>query len=449
MNALQLTFKYALRRAVHFNPFAVGWARRSAPLERLSASDRTARTDQALRATLEAAAQRIPAYQHLRGRIPSRGLPAFLADAVPIISKPDLQTGRDRYYPNAGNCKPWWGIGKTSGTTGSPLEVFRSIKSMAMEQAVLLQHWQWAGFDIHDRQLVVRGDLIVPPDRTAPPFWFHDRVGRSLIISTRHLQPQNIEGMARAIAAFDPQWLRCYPSAGYELARLCRDGGVALRFRGVITGSEPVYPVQRDLIESTFGCRLFAGYGMAERVVYAAQCEHGRVHVNLDYSHVEIVDKHGRATDEPGYLVGTTFHNKVMPLLRYRLDDSARWDPSPCPCGRRYPVLADLEGRAEDQLIDLRGEPINSAIITFAFKEARFIRRAQVAQIARDQWEVRVVPEAGYSEAVGNKLAADFTRLVSPHLNVVVRQVDRIDNTSSGKFKWVTQEWRPDDNTTG
>lgn len=449
MNALQLTFKYALRRAVHFNPFAVGWARRSAPLERLSPTERASCIDHALSATLESAARRIPAYRHLRGRVPSRGLPAFLVNAVPIISKPDLQTGRDRYYPNAGKCRPWWSIGKTSGTSGSPLEVFRSLKSMAMEQAVLLQHWQWAGYGIHDRQVVVRGDLIAPPDRTAEPFWFHDRAGRSLIISTRHLQPQNIKAITQAIKSFGPQWLRCYPSAGYELARLCRGSGVALSFRGVITGSEQVYPVQRDLIESTFGCRLFAGYGMAERVVYAAQCEHGRMHVNLDYSHVEIVDKHGCATNEAGFLVGTTFHNSVMPLLRYRLDDTARWDPSPCPCGRYYPVLLDLEGRVEDQLIDLRGEPINSAIITFAFKEARFIRRAQVAQIARDRWEVRIVPDEGYSDAVGSKLAADFTRLVSPHLNVVVRQVDRIDNMPSGKFKWVTQEWRPDDITKG
>lgn len=445
MNRTQLTLKYALRRAVHFNPFAVGWARRSPPLEQLAADERAARTDAALRKTLEAAAQRIPAYQHLRGRIPARGLPAFLADTLPVISKPDLQNGRDRYYPNGGHCRPWWGIGKTSGTSGSPLEVFRSLKSMAMEQAVLLQHWQWAGFDIHDRQVVVRGDLVVPPDRSTPPFWFHDRAGHSLIISTRHLQRQHIPAIAQAIADFSPAWLRCYPSAGHELARLLRDAGITLRVRGVITGSEQVFPVQRDLMEATFGARLFAGYGMAERVVYAAQCEHGRTHANLDYSHVEIVDDQGRATDQAGFLVGTTFHNSVMPLLRYRLDDTARWDPAPCPCGRRYPVLADLQGRVEDQLIDLRGERINSAIITFAFKEARHIQRAQVAQTARDRWEVRVVPDAGYTDAVGSKLADDFTRLVSPHLNVAVRVVDRIDNMPSGKFKWVTQEWRPSD----
>jgi len=443
MNELQLAFKYALRRAVHFNPFAVGWARRATALEYLSAAERTARTDRALSATLEAAAQRIPAYHHLRGRIPQRNLPSYLAENVPIIAKPDLQHGRDRYYPNAGQCQPWWGVGKTSGTSGSPLEVFRSLKSMVMEQAILLQHWQWAGFNICDRQVVLRGDLIAPPDRATPPFWFHDRAGHSLIISTRHLQRANIKAIARQIEQFGAQWLRCYPSAGYDLAKLCTDAGIGLRFRGVITGSEPVYPVQRDLIESSFGCRLFAGYGMAERVVYAAQCEHGRVHVNLDYSHVEIVDEDGWPTDGAGFLVGTTFHNGVMPLLRYRLDDTARWDVVPCPCGRKYPVLAELEGRVEDQLVDLRGEPINSAIITFAFKEAQHIRRAQVAQVARDRWEVRIVADGGYSDAVGDKLAADFKNLVSPHLNITVRLVDYIDNLASGKFKWVTQEWRP------
>jgi phenylacetate-CoA ligase len=442
MNSLQLTLKYAARRAVHFNPFSVAWARGAPKRERLSDAEREVLTDRALLETLSIAARNIPAYQHLRGRIPSSGLAQFLVDHVPVITKIDLQRGRQQYYPNGGQSKPWWGIGKTSGTTGSPLEVFRSVQSMAMEQAVLLQHWQWAGFGIHDRQVVLRGDLVVPPEQDRPPYWFHDRAGHSLIVSTRHLNRANIGLIADAISNFGGKWLRCYPSAGYELARLLSGWGDAPRFSGIITGSEPVYPVQRERMEATFQCRLYAGYGMAERVVYAAECEYGHMHVNLDYSHAEIVDERGQPTTGSGYLVGTSFHNKVMPLVRYRLDDTARWAASACPCGRRYPVVTQLEGRVEDQLFDLNGNIVNSAVVTFVFKEARPVQRAQVAQVARDRWEVRVVPEHDYSEEVGRSIEADFRRLVSPHLNVQVRCVDHIDSLPSGKFKWVAQEWQ-------
>ncbi len=442
MNNLQLTLKYAMRRAVHFNPYSVRWASGAPTRERMSDDKRAARTDFLLNRTLVAASNRIAAYAHLRGRIPDRDLVPFLIDQVPIIGKSDLQRERERYYPNCGVSKAWWGVGKTSGTSGSPLEIFRSLSSMAMEQAVLLQHWRWAGFRVNDRQVVVRGDLVVPPDRSEPPFWFHDRVGRSLIVSTRHLNEKNTDAVAEAIQNFRAPWLRCYPSAGYELARLLSERGAGMQFKGIITGSEPVFPIQRDLMEQTFRAPLYAGYGMAERVVYAAQCEHGRFHVNLDYGHTEIVDEKGQPTRESGYLVGTSFHNQVMPLLRYRLDDTARWDPRPCPCGRHYPVLADLEGRVEDQLLDLKGNPVNSAVITFVFKEATCIQRTQVAQVARDRWEVRIVPDRGYTDEVGVKLRNDFRRLVSPHVNVEVRRVDHLANLASGKFKWVVQEWR-------
>jgi phenylacetate-CoA ligase len=254
-----------------------------------------------------------------------------------------------------------------------------------------------------------------------------------------------LTAIADAVDGFGARWLRCYPSAGYDLARLCQEQGRSLRFGGVITGSEPVYDVQRGAIEKAFGAKLYAGYGMAERVIYAAECEYGRLHANLDYGHVEIVDASGNATKDIGWLVGTTFHNHAMPLLRYRLDDTARWSAEPCPCGRTHPVLTDIEGRMGDQLLDLDGNPVNATVITFVFKETRCLQRAQVAQVARDLWEVRVVPDSGYDESVGTKLIADFHRLVTPRLNLKVCAVDKLENLASGKFKWVSQEWRPDD----
>jgi phenylacetate-CoA ligase len=442
MNSLHLSLKYALRRAVHFNAYAVSWAANARVREQLSGAERQAHTDRALRHTLLCAAHTIPAYASLRGRVPAHGLAAFLADNVPVICKTDLQHERSRYYPNGGVKRPWWAVGKTSGTSGSPLDVFRSLPSIVMEQAVLLQHWKWVGFDIADRQIVLRGDLVVPPARSEPPFWFHDRAGRSLIVSTRHLNQQNIGAVSDAIEAYGAKWLRCYPSAGYELARLLVQAKRKAQFKGVITASEPVYPLQRELIEKTFGCRLFSGYGMAERVVGAAQCEEGSLHVNTDYSHVEVVDDQGHPTLGSGFLVGTTFHNSVMPLVRYRLDDTAQWSPQPCRCGRQYPVLVNLEGRVEDQLLDLNGNPVNSAVITFVFKEAKYIQRTQVAQVSADRWEIRIVPDQGYTDDIGQRMKADIARLVSPHLNVHIKCVERLDNLPSGKFKWVTQEWR-------
>lgn len=442
VNRFGLELKYAARHLVQFGPITTSKAKDLMRRERWSREQRAPVLDTYLRESLVAAARSIPAYRTLRRQIPESGLAEFVCQALPIISKSDLKRTPERYYPNAHRPRPWWSVGKTSGTSGSPLSIYRSVGSIAWEHAVLCQHWAWAGFKPGQRQVVLRGDHVVPLDREQPPFWFHDRFSHSLFVSTRHLNARNAPAIADAIWHFGARTLRAYPSAAHELASLSRELGLAVRFDSIITGSEPLYAVQRELIESQFGGKAFAGYGMAERVAYAAECEFGRMHVNPEYGHVEIVNAEGQPTDDEGFVVGTSFHNTAMPLIRYKLEDSARWDHAPCPCGRTFPVLEDLNGRTGDQLLDLQGVAVNPTVLTFPFKGVEGINRAQVAQVERDRWVIRLVPESNYRDADGARLLENFNNLVSTNINVELIIVETLKNLPNGKFKWVSQEWQ-------
>lgn len=394
-----------------------------------------------LRATLGTARQRLPYYASMP-ELPSSADPhAWLRAHYPVLSKPDLLARRADLYPRNGRRRLWWPSGKTSGTSGTPLEVFRSIGSVVWEEAFNMQAWAWAGFRHGQPQAVLRGDQVVEVAQTQPPFWFWDRYGRQLFMSTRHLSAANAVSMLDALAAAHPAMLRAYPSSCVELARLAEQAGYHLRLPAVVTGSEPLYPVQRELIQRVFGCRIYDFYGMAERVAYAAQCEHGYYHLNPEYSVVEILDERDQPTDDFGFVVGTTLHNRVMPLVRYRVSDRARWIKGPCPCGRSYPRIELSSGKVEDQLFDREGVPVSASIITFAFKGLVNIRKSQVAQTGPGQWEVRLVPDTGYREADGQALLANFGKYISNKLDVRLVIVDDIPLLPSGKFKWVAQEW--------
>jgi phenylacetate-CoA ligase len=130
-----------------------------------------------------------------------------------------------------------------------------------------------------------------------------------------------------------------------------------------------------------------------------------------------------------------------MPLVRYRISDRARWIPGPCPCGRGYPRIELSSGKVEDQLFDREGTPVSASIITFAFKGLTNIRKSQVAQTGQGRWEVRLVPDPGYSDADGQALLANFGKYISDKLDVSLRIVDDIPLLPSGKYKWVAQEW--------
>lgn len=436
------TLSFLTRHLTRRNPGALARARGLMAQEREPWPHLQQRQAELLRRSVLAARSRLPRYLALPE--PPRGEAIFdwLRVQCPIVSKPDLLADRAGYYPNGGQRRAWWPSGKTSGTTGTPLEVFRSLNSVIWEEAFNLQFWAWAGYQVGDAQAVLRGDQVVPGAQSAPPYWLWDRFGQQLFLSTRHLSARTAGDFAAAVRDSGAQMLRAYPSSSFELARLCEQQGVKLSLRAVVTGSEPLYPVQREQLERVFGGKVFDFYGMAERVAYAAQCEHGHYHLNPFYSHVEIVDAQGRATEDFGDVVGTTFHNEVMPLLRYRISDRARWLPGDCPCGRRYPRIELSSGKVEDQLFDREGNAVSASVVTFAFKGLANIRKSQVAQIGEGRWEVRIVPDAGFQAQDSEALLRNIGHYVNEKLEVSVRLVEDIALQPSGKFKWVSQEWR-------
>lgn len=437
LKSLSLFVRHLLRRNLLSRQRAAGLlARETLPWETLQL-----RQASLLRATLGAARRRLPRYAGVALPPAGADVHAWLGAHYPVIAKADLLAGRATLFPGGGKRRPWWPSGKTSGTSGTPLEVFRSLDSVVWEEAFNLQAWAWAGFRPGQRQAVLRGDQVAPVGQSAPPFWFWDRFGSQLFLSTRHLSDANARPMLDALKAAAPAMLRAYPSSGVELARLAERAGYGLTLPAVVTGSEPLYPVQRELIGRVFGCKVFDFYGMAERIAYAAQCEHGHYHVNPEYAYVEILDEQQRPTEDFGYIVGTTLHNRVMPLIRYRITDRARWLRGACPCGRSYPRIELSSGKVEDQLYDREGTPVSASIITFAFKGLSNIRKSQVAQTGPGLWEVRLVPDAGYARADAEALLANFGKYISDKLEVSVRIVDDIALQPSGKYKWVSQEW--------
>jgi phenylacetate-CoA ligase len=69
------------------------------------------------------------------------------------------------------------------------------------------------------------------------------------------------------------------------------------------------------------------------------------MHLTTDYSHVELVD---------GFVVGTTYHNEAMPLVRYRLSDQTTFVPGQCSCGRPFPLIEPVTGKSQDREVRIR-----------------------------------------------------------------------------------------------
>jgi phenylacetate-coenzyme A ligase PaaK-like adenylate-forming protein len=446
MRAMPFTFdvrkelQYGGRSLLRDNIVCRRRVRRLIEHERLSADELGRMTDALLLRSLRHAVRRLPAYREISLSCEVPDVRDWLREHWPIIGREDLLSRRSELYPYSGNSRPWVTVGKTSGTTGTPLTVFRSADSVLWEHAFIERHLSWCGYEPGMRRAYLRGDLVVPVERGVPPFWFYNRYNRQLIVSSRHLYEPYIESIAEAFGAFAPRILQAYPSTAYALASYLEQYDQYLSIPYVYTSSEPLYPHQRDVIERRLRARVLDHYGMAERIAFAGECEHGNLHVNSDYSYVELVDEQGRPAVDEGFVVGTTFHNSVMPLVRYRVSDRTKWRRGTCACGRPCPMIEPVTGKYEDAVFGSRGQPISRPVVSSAFKGLAHVKQSQVAQVGDGRWEIRVVPLQGFDAEERERLIRNIRNLVDPDLHVEVTEVADIPRMTSAKYKWIVNE---------
>jgi phenylacetate-CoA ligase len=211
---IPLTLKYAGRHALKRNALVTRWCEDLVSRECADPAIHQLRQAELLAQVFRAAC-RIPAYAQYAALAAGRDPYASLIEIFPIIDKATLLERRQVFLPHGRLPGSRFNVAATSGSTGTPLDVYRSLGSMLREEAFHLQHWRWAGWQRGQRQAVLRGDTVVPIGQRQPPYWFRDTAGGQLVLSTRHLNEETAVLFARELDRFGVTQLRAYPSAAY------------------------------------------------------------------------------------------------------------------------------------------------------------------------------------------------------------------------------------------
>lgn len=359
---------------------------------------------------------------------------------LPLLEKETIRA-RDGDLLTRERPAPTWHHGHTSGTTGSPLSLWYDRHTCLVTNAVDWRQKAWGGKDPDDWIGLLLGRVIVPPGQDEPPFWRTDYVQRQVWFSAFHMDEDRLGRYVQEIRRRGLRFLEGYPSTLFILANYLTREGVELPMEAVFTSSETLHDIQREAIEAAFDCPIFDFYGLAERVIFAAECEeHEGKHLAEEYGYAELVDDDGNPVPdgEMGYLVGTSLHNKAMPLIRYRTGDVSRiLDEGPCACGRESRRIADVTTKAEDIVVTPGGRMISPSVLTHPFKPFDQILRSQIVQEEQDRLRVRIVPSAEFSEAHEAELVAGLQDRLGADMRIQVERVEEIPPETSGKFRWV------------
>jgi phenylacetate-CoA ligase len=140
----------------------------------------------------------------------------------------------------------------------------------------------------------------------------------------------------------DPFWLA-------RLTEIARERGRPARMKLLVGGGEGVTARLRAELERFWEAPLCMTYASTEAAtVLGFECPAREgYHVN-EFDFAIEVDR----PDDTGYgeIVFTTLNRTVMPLLRYRTGDVARWVPGRCTCGLPFRRLSTIRGRVDEQV---------------------------------------------------------------------------------------------------
>jgi phenylacetate-CoA ligase len=326
----------------------------------------------------------------------------------------------------------------TSGTTGTPFTTWMELDTFTATDALSWRRTIWSGYRKGEWIARLVGDPIVSLGHSYPDKpWRISWTDKRLYLSTFHLNAQTARLYLDILERRKPAFLMGYPSSLEILSRFALEGNRVLLWqpRMILFSSEPMYEHQRSIIRRVFRAPMRGLYGCAERIVSAAECEHGSYHLSLVDGYVE--GQFGiLPLAEPALI--TSLMNKVMPLIRFQLGDVIHpMQDTKCPCGRTLPIIDPVVTKEENWIETPSRRRVSPSALTWAFKDMQEVKHSQIIQVNKDLVEVHLDVNNGSFSRVAISLKERLDKMFFGEMKIKFVRNTAIKISSSGKTRFV------------
>ncbi|OPY66954.1 MAG: Phenylacetate-coenzyme A ligase [Syntrophorhabdus sp. PtaU1.Bin002] len=331
----------------------------------------------------------------------------------------------------------------TGGSTGLATRFVRDNACLSIKKASEYRFNTWMGWRPGDRTLyywVALADFATGDTRRS--LWKPLLFTRSLGLFAGKLNERILHEHVHAFKRFEPILVRAFPSALQRFAEYVADKGLSLPApKGIISVGEPLLESQRRLFHEVFQCDVFNCYVSRECGNIGCECSaHEGIHVaeELVYLEIEAPQK-----SEYGEILATDLWNFGMPLIRYKIQDAARWVPSRCSCGREHRRVGLDAARLSDFLISpLDGSYVSGSALThYLLAEGPKVGRIKLIQIARDQVLILIAGDPQLSKEVVEHIRHTLAIVFKGVMKVEFEFRESIPLLPSGKYSFVERKF--------
>lgn len=372
-----------------------------------------------LRETLTHAYRNVPYYRErwdTIGWVPSDFRWPEDISSLPLLTKADLRASFENLKSHdAGRYAPR--VETTSGTTGAAIKFLSDKSSRCLEFVYYWRYWGWSGYQIGDRVAEFSTTYFLRRPALRDAHERYDRVSNRLMLNNSVLSPERLEVWVKALTRFKPKFIKGMPGTLLLLSRhLAASGFQTIHPEAVFTTGETLRPAARSVIEKAFGCPCRDSYGHMERTVAASECHQGRLHLNSDYGFCELPVERGSKEAHRVRVVGTSLHNRAMPLIRYETGDELEMSgDAECACGLPFPIVERVIGR-ETATLRLSGDRVipNAFLI---FDDVPGLVAGQIVQRSPEDLLIRAAV-CGDERLTGRVLAKKLEELAGEPVRI-------------------------------
>lgn len=362
--------------------------------------------------------------------------------ALPVLTKRDLQEHGEEVCAGGYNERDRV-RNQTGGSTGSPLQFWVDRDRLDSRFASTVRHNRWAGMRPGDWCAEIWGNRL--DQLLTNTLWSkftNALLYRIVELNTSSARSEDWQAFVARLRRYRPRFLVTYANSAAMFARWVREHGVEdVHFDSVITTAEVLASEDRTLIEETFGATVFNRYGCREVSVIASECEHhSGLHVNAEALLVEIVPD-PLYPAPAGKVVITDLLNYSMPLIRYEIGDVSAWaEDQECACGRKLPLLGEIQGRTTDFIFLKDGRSVSGPALTLVVSDMKEVRQVQFVQDRLEHVTLRVVPGKAYDSNTEAELRRRLGLYLQGAAEMTIASVDTIASEASGKYRFVVSK---------
>jgi phenylacetate-CoA ligase len=362
---------------------------------------------------------------------------------IPTISKAIVSDNFDDLVTTDPDHQKGLARNSTGGSTGRPLVFIQDLNFRDYVMAGVHWHIEYTGWKFGECHAYLWGaDYEAITQKTIRARLMDWSLNR-FVCNAMTLSEESMMDFVQEIRRRHPKVLEGYSSALERFAKFVQAHDMDdIKFSGIISTAEVLYPRQRELLEHTFGCDVLDRYATRELGGIACEClEHQGLHIGVGEVYVEVLrDGVPVPVGEEGNIVVTNLNNYGMPFIRYHTDDVGQLSDKVCPCGRGLPMMEVVHGRSSDMLKTKDGRIIHPAFWTHTFFDMPEVKQFQIAQKSYDHIVVSIVEREKLRPDQLASLERHIKHTMGSDVNVEFEFFDVIPPRPSGKYRFVICE---------